>query len=66
MVDSFVRLIDARKVMAESAHERARIAQNAYWDALSDLEAELDIELDGEDLNDWAVDELLAARCSDS
>ena len=37
---------------AKAAFQIAVEARNAYWDALGDLEAQLGIEVEGDDLND--------------
>lgn len=45
---------------AEELLEAAKLAQHAFWDALGELEAELDIEIDSNnDLADIDVETLL-------
>ncbi len=42
--------------------EAARVAQSTFWDALSELESELDIEIDGTtDLSDSTIKSLIEA-----
>jgi hypothetical protein len=48
------------KEKADQLLEAAKLAQHAFWDALSELEAELDIEIDStNDLADIDVEMLL-------
>lgn len=40
--------------------EKAQQAQSDYWMTLGDLESELGVELDGDDLEGWDAESLLA------
>ena len=54
------RLTKKRRAIAEDTLAEARIAQTAFWSALTDLEEALGIEIDGtRDLEEVDMDDLI-------